>query len=447
MAADLIARCLADLPAAARAVHSGAVTSSDLVAAALQRAAAWEPRIHAFVWLDPERARRLAAEADRLRARGRPLGSLHGVPVAVKDIVDTAGIPTENGTPLCRGRVPERSAEVVTTLEGAGAIVLGKTVTTEVAFYHPGPTRNPWDPDRTPGGSSMGSAAAVAAGIVPGAVGTQTNGSVIRPAAFCGVVGFKPSYGRIPTTGVMPFAATLDTVGSLARSVGSAAWLAAVMAGDPPDAWAPLEGGAAAETPPPRLAVAPTVDAERAEAATRARFEDDVRALEAVGARVERPPLPRDLEEALPTHRTIMVFEGARNFGPLVAGHPEAASRVLRGLVEEGAKIPLVRYQHALRERERLIETFSRWMEPFDALLTLATAGEAPGPETTGDPRFCTRWTLLGAPAVTLPTGVGPAGLPLGLQLVGAPGDDRRLVAAAAWAETRRPAPGAPALR
>jgi Asp-tRNA(Asn)/Glu-tRNA(Gln) amidotransferase A subunit family amidase len=444
MPADLLARCLADLPAAARALAEGAVTSARLVDAALERHAAWEPKIHAFAWLDPARAKALAARADRARLERGPFGPLHGVPVALKDIFDTAGIPTENGTPLHKGRVPQRSADVVLALERAGAVILGKTVTTELAFYHPGPTRNPWDPARTPGGSSQGSAAAVAAGIVPGAVGSQTNGSVIRPAAFCGVVGFKPSHGRLPVTGVLPFAPTLDTVGAFARSVEGAAWLAAVMAGDPPDAWAPLAGPAIAELPPPRLAVAPTVDAERADPAMRARFDADVEALAAAGARVERPPLPGGIEDAIPVHRTIMACEANESFGALVSGRESLVSAQLRGLVEEGAKTPRVVYETALRDRERLIDEFEGWAEPFDALLTLPAAGEAPTPETTGDPRFCTRWTLLGVPAVTIPTGLGPSGLPLGLQIVGAPGDDRRLLQTAWWVERRRPAPQGP---
>ncbi|HEX7124768.1 MAG TPA: amidase [Thermodesulfobacteriota bacterium] len=446
MPADLLARLLTDLPAAVRAVDSGAVTSFDLVEAALERAAAWEPRIHAFAWLDPARARRLASDADRARMRGAALGPLHGVPIALKDIIDTAGVPTENGTALHRGRVPERSAEAALAVERAGAIVLGKTVTTECAYFHPGPTRNPWNPERTPGGSSMGSAAAVAAGIVPAAVGSQTSGSVIRPATFCGVVGFKPSYSRIPITGVLPFAPTLDTLGTFARSVEGAAWLAAVLAGDAPDAWAPLQGAAAAEMAAPRFAVVRLSDWEAAQPAMRERFEADVAALRAAGAAVETPPPPEGLEEARWVQRTIMAYEGARGLGPMFAQAPSLASAALRALVNEGESIPPVVYETALRDRERLIDAFAAWIEPYDAVLTIPTLGEAPSPETTGDPRANARWTLLGVPAVTLPTGLGPSGLPLGLQIVGAPGDDRRLLAVAAWAEQRRPAPGAPAL-
>lgn len=441
---SLSLRLLGDLPAAVRAVAAGTVTSAELVDSALERARAWEPRLHAFAWLDPGRARRLAAEADRARAAGGRLGPLHGVPIGVKDIFDTAGIPTEHGSALFRGRIPTGSADVVIALEAAGAIVLGKTVTAEMAFYHPGPTTNPWNPSRTPGGSSMGSAAAVAAGIVPAAVGSQTNGSVIRPAAFCGVVGFKPTYETISRAGVLTFSQTLDHVGGFARSVEGVAWLVAAMTGDPLGEWVP--GPAAAGGQAPRFAAAPTADRERAEPPAWAQFEADLAALGAAGARIERPPLPAGLDEALPVQRTIMAVEAAANFGPAVAGQPGAVSSTLRALLDEGARTPAATYQAALRERTRLIAAFADWAAPFDAVLTLPAAGEAPGLETTGDPRFCTRWTLVGAPALTLPTGFGPAGLPLGLQLVGAPGTDRRLLAAAAWVEARRPAPGWPKL-
>ncbi|HEY8368494.1 MAG TPA: amidase, partial [Thermodesulfobacteriota bacterium] len=262
----------------------------------------------------------------------------------------------------------------------------------------------------------------------------------------CGVVGFKPSYSRLPITGVFPFAPTLDTLGTFARSVEGAAWLAAVLAGDPPDAWAPLQGAAAAEMAAPRFAVVRLSDWEAAEPAMRERFEADVAALRAAGATVETPPLPEGLDEARAVHRTIMAYEGARGLGPLFAQAPSLASPALRALIDEGERISPVAYETALRDRERLIEAYAAFLEPYDAVLTIPTLGEAPLPETTGDPRANARWTLLGVPAVTLPTGLGPSGLPLGLQIVGAPGDDRRLLAVAAWVERRRPAPGAPAL-
>lgn len=435
VAADLLAQLRGDLRLAAEAIASGRVTSAELVESCLARAAAVEPRVRAFAWLDPERARRAARDADR-----RSGGTLRGVPIGVKDIIDAAGTPTERGSPLFAGRVPATSADVVRAAERAGAVMFGKTVTAELAFYHPGPTRNPYDLSRTPGGSSMGSAAAVAAGIVPGAVGTQTNGSVIRPAAFCGVVGFKPSRGRLPNAGVMTFSPTLDQVGCFARTVEGAALLAAALGAEPLERW--WSGAPSA----PRFALAPTNDWRRAEPAMRERFEADAARLARAGAQVERPPLPAGLEAALPVLRTIMAVEGNESLQAAVSARPDVVSATLRDLLDEGARTPRAAYDAALVERERLLVEFRAWAAPFDAILTPPALGEAPAADTTGDPRFCTRWTLVGAPAVALPTGLGPHGLPLGLQLVGAPGDDRRLLGAAAWAAERLSPPPPPPL-
>jgi Asp-tRNA(Asn)/Glu-tRNA(Gln) amidotransferase A subunit family amidase len=421
---------LEDLAAAARAVRQGLTTSRALVEASLARHAEVEPTVHAFAHFDPERALRLANEADAaVRARGE-LGLLHGVPIGVKDIFDTAGIPTENGSALFAGRVPAHSAAAVIAVERAGAIVVGKTVTSELAFYHPGPTRNPHDPSRTPGGSSMGSAAGVAAGMIPAAIGSQTNGSIIRPAAFCGVVGSKPTYGRISRDGVMPFAPTLDHVGGFARTVESVAWLTAALAGEPLEHWwtGPLPG-------PPRFAAVRTSDWERASEPMRERFQRAVDALASAGRAVEWPSLPEGLDDGVAVLGTIMRVEGARSLVRYVKESPEEVSLVARRFFAEGERIPEADYRRALAERDRLIAAFAAWAAPYDAVLTLPAMGEAPGPETTGDPIFCTRWTLVGAPAVTIPIGKGPSGLPLGLQLVGAPGDDTRLFGASAWAE------------
>ena len=427
-----------DLLAAARDLRAGARTSEAVVTECLERIARLDRELRAFAWLGPDRALRLAREADALRSSGAPLGALHGVPIGIKDIIDTAGIPTEWGTPLLAGRIPERSATIVSRLEAAGAIVIGKTVTAELAYYHPGPTVNPYDGARTPGGSSMGSAAAVAADLVPGATGSQTNGSVIRPAAFCGVVGFKPSFGRIPLDGVMPFAPTLDTAGAFATTVAGAALVAAIMAGEDPASWL--------ASPPPRvrLAIARTSDWERVDAYARQRFVADYTALSEAGASVEMPAPPAGLDGAVAALRTIQIVEGARNIAAIVERDPARASPQARALIEEGRRTPEGSYRSALALRERLVPEFAAWAAPYDAVLAVPASGEAPSTETTGDPRYCSRWTFVGAPAITLPTGLGPSGLPLGLQLVGAPGEDRRLLAAATWAESRLPRPPAP---
>ncbi len=421
---------LSDLVAAARAIRERRTTSRALIEASLARYDEREPVLHAFAWLDRERALRLAAEADAAVARGAALGPLHGVPVGVKDIFDTAGIPTENGSALFAGRVPERSAAAVSALDRAGAIVIGKTVTTELAFFHPGPTTNPHDPTRTPGGSSMGSAASVAAGVVPGAVGSQTNGSVIRPAAFCGVVGAKPTYGRLPLDGVMPFAPTLDHAGTFARAVEGAALLCAAIAGESVGRW---WGGVSPD--PPRFAAIRTKDWDKASDAMQARFQEAIDELAAAGRPIEWPSLPAGVDEAVPVLARIMRYESARGIGRTARERPEVVSEVARTLFAEGDRITDAQYESDLRERERLIREFTSWASRYDAVLTPPALGEAPTPETTGDPIFCTRWTLLGAPAVTIPVGRGPSGLPLGLQLVGAPNDDKRVFAAAAWAE------------
>ena len=358
----------------------------------------------------------------------------------MKDAYDTAGLPTEHGSRLFRGRVPDRSAEVVRALEGAGAIVIGKTVTAELAFLHPGPTRNPYDLERTPGGSSMGSAAAVAAGVIPGALGTQTNGSTIRPAAFSGVVGFKPTGGRLSTEGALEFSTTLDQVGTFAGDVASVALLTAATAGDALDEWwaGPSERA-------PRIAAVRTSDWDAADDAMRMRFQADLDELATEGGPIEWPAPPAGLDDAPALIRVVMAYESARTLGPLARSRPDEVSRQAREFFEWGATIAADEYAAAVRERLRLIAAFNEWAAPYDAILTPPVLGEAPGRETTGDPRFCSRWTFVGAPALVIPTGLGPSGLPLGLQLVGARGSDRRLLSAAAWAASLLPAPVRPA--
>jgi len=429
-------RALEDLAYAARAIAAREIGSRELVDAALDRYLATEPAIHAFAWLDRERARRIAGERDN----EPPRGILHGVPVAVKDIYDTAGIPTEHGSRLFAGRVPDRSADVVAALESAGAIVIGKTVTAELAYYAPGPTRNPYDQTRTPGGSSQGSAAAVATGVVPAAVGSQTNGSVIRPAAFCGTVGYKPTGGRLSTRGVLEFSATLDQVGGFAGTVESAGWLAAAMAGDAVSEW--LDDPAEV----PRFAAVRSSEWDAADEAMRTRFQADVDALAAAGGPVEWPDLPSGLDDAVRLIEIVMAHESARAIGPLATARPELVSAQAHAIFDRGRAISVAEYEDALHERRRLIAAFGEWSAPYDAILTPPALGEAPDLATTGDPRFCSRWTFVGAPAIAIPTGIGPAGLPLGLQLVGARGGDRRLLAAARWAEARLPRPLRPVL-
>ena len=418
-----------DVVSLADSLSRGDLTSTELVDQALARYEATEPRVHAFAWLDADRARELARMSDKRRRSGLPVGRLEGIPIGVKDIFDTAGLPTENGSALFKGRVPTESAAAVVAAESAGAIVLGKTVTAELAYLVPGVTRNPWDTARTPGGSSMGSAASVAAGVVPAAIGSQTNGSTIRPAAFCGVVGYKPTLGRISLDGAFEFAHTLDHAGVFARSVRSAGLVAAILAGDAERA--PRANDARV----PRIAALRSSEGEHASDPMRKRFQADVDALGAAGGPVEWPTPPPGLEDAPFVLRTVMLYEGAQAVLPKIARRPDVVSAFAREQLAEGARIGERAYQDALRERDHLIAAFADWAAPYDAILTPPTTGEAPTAESTGDPRFCSRWSLLGAPAITIPTGLGPERLPLGLQLVAAPGDDDRLLRAAAWAE------------
>jgi Asp-tRNA(Asn)/Glu-tRNA(Gln) amidotransferase A subunit family amidase len=427
-----------DLVALADALSSGELSSTELVERSLTRYSQTEPRLHAFAWIDVQRARALARASDDRRKSGTPVGRLEGIPIGVKDIFDTAGIPTENGSALFSGRVPDSSSAAVHVAERAGAIVLGKTVTAELAYLTPGPTRNPWDTSRTPGGSSMGSAAAVAAGVVPAAIGSQTNGSTIRPAAFCGVVGYKPTVGRISLDGAFGFSHTLDHVGVFTRSVRSAGLFAAILAQDSERI------PRADEQRVPRLAALRTSEWEHALDDMRERFQADVDALAAAGGPVEWPVPPRALDDAPRILRTVMLYEGARAVLPKVARRPEIVSQFAREQLAEGARTSDRAYQDAMRERDQLIAVFADWAAPYDAILTPPTTGEAPSADSTGDPRFCSRWSLTGAPAIVIPTGLGQHRLPLGLQLVAAPGDDQRLLRAATWAESVLEAIGSP---
>jgi Asp-tRNA(Asn)/Glu-tRNA(Gln) amidotransferase A subunit family amidase len=397
---------------------------------------ATEPVIHAFARYDAEPALLLDAA---LAATGAT-GALLRVPIGVKDIFDTAGVPTERGSRLYAGRIAEGDAEVVRNLRAAGAVIVGKTITAELAFYHPGPTLNPWDVSKTPGGSSMGSAAAVAAGVVPMAVGSQTNGSIIRPAAFCGVVGFKPTAGRLSRDGVFEFSRTLDQVGGFARSVREAAALTAAMAGEDLSRWWSNDATT------PKLAALLTSEWQHADDAARDRFQADVDRLAAAGGPIEWPQPPVGLDDAPAILRTIMLFEAARALARDLSGHEDLISETARRHLTEGATISDESYGSAVRARDRLVAAFASWASRYDAILTPPAIGEAPDTSTTGDPRFCSRWSLVGAPAIVIPSGLGPQRLPLGLQLVAAPGDDRRLLAAAAWCEERVPPIGRPPL-
>ncbi|MDB5863926.1 MAG: glutamyl-tRNA amidotransferase [Betaproteobacteria bacterium] len=407
-------------------------SAREVITACAQRIEVLEPRVRAWETLALERA---FARADALDATGCD-GALAGVPLAIKDLIDVAGLPTRYGSPLYASASPASvSASCVAALERAGAIILGKSVTTEFAYYTPGKARNPWNIEHTPGGSSMGSAASVACGMAAGALGTQTNGSVVRPAAFCGVVGFKPSFGSVSNHGTLDPWPTLDHTGVFARSVADAAVLAAVIVSP-----GLLSGRASLPERAPRLALVRSPVWHLAQAPQREMLASNANALERAGAQVSELELPASFERAHAVQRLIMAFEAARHFGSLQARNRDGFSVQLNALIDEGAAIDEPRHREALAATEAFRAELARTYRDFDALITPPAAGEAPATlKETGSPAFCTIWTLLGVPAITFPVGLGPAGLPLGLQVVGHARDDERMLQVAAWCESHLP--------
>jgi Asp-tRNA(Asn)/Glu-tRNA(Gln) amidotransferase A subunit family amidase len=428
---------------AARLLGEGRITAEALTASCLERIAAIEPKVRAFAFLDAEQALADARECDRRRKAGLPGGPLFGLPVGIKDIIDVARTPTELGSPLHRGRRPRRDATLVARLRSAGAVVLGKTVTTEFAYFTPGPTRNPRDLDRTPGGSSSGSAAAVAAAMLPLAVGTQTNGSMIRPASFCGVFGMKPTFGLIPRTGVLNLSETLDTVGGYGRSLEDVALLIDALAGhDAGDAAtrpepAPRLAAYLAQAPrlKPRLAFVETPRWAEAEADTKAAFAE---LRDVLGDAVQPVELPAWAAGAWDAQRVIMHSEMAHNLGSdyergrLRDGEPLMSDRLAQ-LIEDGRTVRAIDYHQARALQRALQAELAELFSAYDAILTPAAPGQAPTGMATGSPVFCTPWTLAGTPAVSLPILSGAEGLPIGLQIVGGTGEDARLLATARW--------------
>ena len=415
---------LAYLSAAELAARLAAreMSCEEVVRDCLGRIEAREAELRAWAFLDPELA---VADARDRDGASEPHGPLHGVPVGVKDIVDTARMPTAYGSPIYSGHRPRTDAACVRRLEEAGAVVLGKTHTTEFAFFHPGPTRNPHDPGRTPGGSSSGSAVAVAEGMVPLALGTQTAGSIVRPAAFCGVHGFKPTFGVLDLAGVKPFAPSLDTLGGFARHAGDLALLVGALGG---------EGAIALAGGPPRIAAVRTPEWPAAQEASRDALAEAARRAEMAGAAVEELELPEPFELAADAQRTIMAAEGARALAREYDDHRDRLSERLRETLESGrATTPeAMAAAHRTTEacRARLPELFAA----RDVLLAPSAPGEAPeGLDSTGDPIFCRTWTLLGCPVANVPGLHGPSGLPVGVQLVGPPGSDAAVLATAAW--------------
>ncbi len=428
----------------AKAIRNGQVSAVELAKDCLDRIDEFEETIGAWACLKPEGILKSAEALDFHRQQGHALGPLHGVPIGIKDIIDTAHVPTEYGSPLYAGRVPHEDATVVARLRQAGALIMGKTVTAELANCGPGKTCNPHDPERTPGGSSSGSAAAVAAYMVPGALGTQTVGSIIRPASFCGIYGFKPTYGLIPRTGVLMQSFSHDQLGTFARSVEDIAILTELLIGhDPGDqAVSPLCGpgtlsGIAMSEPPlgAKLAFVKTPMWDEAKSVTKDAFRE---LCDVLGDDVQEVPLPDSFENLMTWHRTVVEAECAEAYArEYEAGagkiHPD-----LRAQIERGQKIAAKDFLIASRQRKYLNALLDNIFDEFDALLTPGATGEAPeGLSSTGDPVFCAPWSFCGTPAISLPLMQGENGLPLGVQLVGRWGDDARLLRTARWLENR----------
>lgn len=416
---------------------SGALRAVELVEACLTRIAATEPTVQAWAWLDGEHALEQARALDKRRQAGLPIGSLHGLPVGLKDVIDTKGIPTANGTPIDAGRVPAEDAWIVARLKAEGAIIMGKTVSTECAFMHPGKTTNPHNPAHTPGGSSQGSAAAVAAGMVPLAIGTQTGGSVIRPASFCGVVGFKPSFGMIPRTGVLMQSPFLDTMGVFARTVEDCALLAEALTGhDPAD-----RATEAVPTPrmldvalskvpvTPTFAFAKPPGYDEADPQMRGALE------ELAGVLPDSFEVPlAGFDEIAAIRQRINFAEMAKCYYALERRGRDQMSDVLKSAMDEGKAVLARDYIAALDWRDLMNTALAEVFDRCDVIVTPAALGPAPeGLGSTGSAIFNGLWTMAGVPAITLPLFTAENGLPMGVQLVGRRGDDARLLRTARW--------------
>jgi Asp-tRNA(Asn)/Glu-tRNA(Gln) amidotransferase A subunit family amidase len=425
---------------AAQLIRDGVISSEQLVEACLAHIRGVDVNIQAWAFLDPEYALTQARALDQLRLSGQPIGPLHGVPIAIKDIFDTADMPTEYGSPIHAERMPSRDATAVALLRGAGAVIMGKAVTTEFAFLSPGKTRNPHNPAHTPGGSSSGSAAAVAANMVPLAIGSQTAGSTIRPAAYCGVIGLKPTHGLISRHRVSPLSRTLDHVGLFARTIDDIALLAEQLVAydenDPdtrPRARIPFSTISIEEPPlAPMFALIKTPMWERADEETKEGF---VEIAEQLGAQVEEVELFPSAQDGWHWHQTIMSAEVAHNFERHWRNSRALLSEQLRAQIERGRDVRAVDYQHALKQIAPMHDTFVELFEQrYDAILTPAAPSAAPeGLTSTGDPAFCTLWTLCGMPSLSVPLLQNSAGMPIGVQLVGPRGGDARLLRTARW--------------
>jgi Asp-tRNA(Asn)/Glu-tRNA(Gln) amidotransferase A subunit family amidase len=407
---------------AARRLASREITAEQLARACLERIAKREDIVGAWTHLDPDA---VLAQA-RLLDTGPVRGPLHGLPIGVKDIIDTADMPTGCGSPIYAGHRPAADAACVALARAAGALILGKTVSTEFAWFHPGKTANPRDPRFTPGGSSSGSAAAVADAMVPLAFGTQTAGSIVRPASYCGIVGYKPTYATLPRAGIKMLAESLDTLGVMARSAADAALLVGALSGRNllPE---PLERA-------PRIALCRTHEWPAALPETAAVLQHAAQAAANAGAHVHDLTLPREFSGLLRAQIDLMNFESYKSLASERLQHFDGLSDKLKALLETAAKVDAARYDEARTLAARCRAMLGDVFADADVILAPSAQGEAPeGLAATGDPVFCRIWTLLGVPALNIPCGEGPNGLYIGVQVIGRIGDDLRAIAVAEW--------------
>ena len=419
----------------------GEVTAEAYVTACLDAIEAREPEILAWEVCDRGRAIEQARACDKARAAGGKPGRLHGLPVGIKDIIDTADMPTQNGSPIYRGHQPERDAHCVAQIRGEGGIIIGKTVTTELANNHPNKTRNPHNPLHTPGGSSSGSAAAVGAKTIPLALGTQTGGSVIRPASFCGIYGMKPTLGLISRTGATLQSHTLDTIGVYGRSVADLALLTdATAAYDAEDAVSFPRAGLSLQTSlgweqpdPPRFAFFRSPAWSQADPAAQRALEAFVKDLGGLAEEIDVP----EMADVISHHANVMSAENVAYYGPLRERHPENISSTLAARLDTSAQVTAGDYIRSVNARAPMYAALVRRLARYSAIITLSACGPAPrGLGSTGNPVFNAMWTYLGVPCITLPL-MQVDGLPLGVQLVGPRRGEAALLATAQWLDRR----------
>jgi aspartyl-tRNA(Asn)/glutamyl-tRNA(Gln) amidotransferase subunit A len=422
--------------AAAAKLRQGELSPVELLDFCLERIDRYEGKVKAWVFVDRAGAKEAAEKAHQEIRRGNWRGPLHGIPIGIKDIFDVFDWPTAAGSRLWAQAIARQDAPVVQRLRRAGAVFLGKTVTTAYASFDPPVTRNPWDHLRTPGGSSSGSAAALACGMCLGALGSQTGGSITRPASYCGVAGCKPTHGLVSGEGVMPLAPSMDHPGPMARCVRDLAILLQIIA-DPLPLAAPDYGRLVQEIRPPRLGRVRGLFHDRADESVRDLMDHVADALKRNGALVGEAALPAGFAEVVARHRTIMAVEAAEFHMHRLRRHPDDYPPKIRSLLEEGLACPAPEYAECKTFQRQLSEETNRWFREIDAFLCPATTSPAPAADTTGDPAFNSPWSLTGLPVVSFPVGKDSDGLPLAIQLVGRSWSEAGLLQAAAWCEAK----------